>query len=147
MLQIIGRRIQLRYNYSCTDDQDRTARGSVVSRGNVSQASIAYGLDRADALNIEQNGCSGSGAGARLMVTILDADDKEYETEYDPGIHAASVAALPAGKTGRMLRLAASLRRSQFWDGQNHVSVGAPHCRALWLRISDQRRAASHATA
>jgi len=139
--RIVGLRVSARNNYTCTSEQDITA---WRSRGNgpISQVLVAIGLDTAEAEAVERRGCSGTGSGAHLLALIatdeklseLTDDDEEEITSLNHPL----VRELPVGDVRQLRQHISEQRRSQVWDGHNHVSIPPDHGNMLLAQIRQQ---------
>ena len=133
---ITGLRVRGRNNYSLVAEQDLTPWQSK----RITHVSEAIGLDEALADGIQRRGCSGTGAGARLLATVVDVEGEETEIEV-AGLHDPLVADLPFGSVRQMYRFAAQSRGYTVWDGHNYISPGCPATDELIERYREHRRA------
>ena len=133
--KIVALRVSARNNFTLSSEQDMTV---WEYDGEITQADVAVGLDTARREAVERNGCSGMGAGARLLAKL--GTDDEDEEEIRSMIHPL-VAALPVLADGKMQLLRKTIklgRKPDVWNGNNHVAVPATNCEDLIDRIRHQ---------
>ena len=119
--RIVKLRVQARSNYTQRAEQDITAWECSVP----TQVDVAIGLDTAHSEAVDRMGCSGMGAGARLLATVQSGEEQvdECDEEELNGLYHTLVAALPLGSVRKLRRFIAEARAETVWDGNNRIHL------------------------
>ena len=132
-MNVVEFRLLASSNYSCVNKQDvhvATYRSTCVE--------LAVARDETRARAISERGCSGIGAGARLVAIVDDPDNPGETVEIDiDGLPSDVLDELPLGSIWHLYRAAARLARDTTWDGHNHIRITPCACRELIARIKD----------
>ena len=121
----------------------RNRRSQEPSEPVTSLVDVAISLDIADGDAISAHGGSGDGAVAFLEAIVCTEDGRgcwNEDSDDEPGEHVTSIddplfAHLPPGDAKVLRQFIAGQKRSEVWDGNNHVTAPHYHAELLLHRI------------